>query len=124
MTAPTIPPPSLKAPEADKRKDLRVPLRVLKVETELNGDVFFGYAADISKSGLFIQTSNPRPVGTKVRLMFVLPGTKEKLTFQAEVIWNRNYIGKEGLTPGMGMRFVELDSTNREKIEKFVDTAA
>lgn len=123
MTKPQVPKPNVPVEEAEKRRELRVPLRILKVDTGARGDVFFGYAVNISSTGLFIQTSNPKEVGTRVSLTLALPGTKERLSITAEVIWSRNFVGKEALSPGMGMKLVELDADVREKIEKFIDSA-
>src|SRR5262245_23892115 len=110
--------------EEEKRKDLRIPLRVLRVEGTEKGkkEIFFGYAGNISTSGMFIQTPNPKDVGTQVRLTFTLPTTKEKVTCVAEVVWSRNYAGK-GSSPGMGMRFVDLAADMSAIIEKFMSSS-
>ena len=121
MDEPSQPPPQEPPAAEEKRRDLRVPLRVLRVEgSERNKhEIFFGYASNISASGLFIQTPNPKDVGTQVHLSFTLPVSKEKVTCTAEVIWIRNYSGK-GSTPGMGLKFVELSKELAASVDRFI----
>ena len=117
---PRVPPPA-NTPEPEKRRELRVPLRILRVETELNGEVFFGYATNLSKTGLFIKTISPRVAGTQVRLSFTLPSGPQKINCLAEIAWGQNYTGEKGPIPGMGLRFVEVSPESLELIQKFVD---
>jgi uncharacterized protein (TIGR02266 family) len=107
--------------EPEKRRDLRVPIRVLRVEGTEKGkhEIFFGYASNLSSSGMFIQTPSPKEIGTQVRLSFLLPTSKEKVVAAAEVVWIRNYSGK-GSSPGMGLKFVEISAELARSIQKFV----
>ena len=108
--------------EAEKRRDLRIPIRVLRVDTNLRGEVFFGYAKDISTSGLFIETSNPRPVGTRVPLKFSLPQSDAKIACLGEVIWARDYKGARQPAPGMGIRFVEIAASDSSLLSDFIES--
>ena len=116
---PGIPTPGTQA-EPEKRRDLRVPLRVLRVESEHNGEIFAGYATNLSTSGIFIQTTNPKKPGTRITIQFTLP-TKQKIAGLAEVVWTREYTGKEIRHPGMGMRFLELGPEHSEFIRTFLE---
>lgn len=107
----------------EKRKDLRVPLRVLNVRSELQGEVFFGYATNISTSGIFIQTPNPKEPGLRMSLSFVLPQTKQKISCLAEVTWIVDYTTQTGPSPGMGLKFSEISEEAAEAIRVFVETA-
>src|SRR5580765_1794797 len=106
--------------EFDRRRELRTPLRVIRIEAKevRKIEIFFGYASNISKSGIFIQTTNPRAVGTKVNMKFSLP-TKETIDCEAEVVWTRNYSGSNS-NPGMGMRFSRITPESIATVEKFV----
>ncbi len=119
-STPDIPTPTINE-ENERRRDLRVPLRVLRVESEHNGEVFFGYAVNISNTGLCIQTSNPKVTGTKIHISFTLPSQKEKIDCNAEVIWHRNFTGPKAPPPGMGLRFIELPTATLEMIQRFID---
>lgn len=105
----------------DKRKKLRAPLLVLKVRLDDGGKVFFGYAKNISRSGIFIATANPQEPGSRVQVELKLPAPAD-LTFQAtcEVVWKREFSLKVLYEPGMGLTFVDLPEEIAEGIEKWV----
>ncbi|HLG19453.1 MAG TPA: TIGR02266 family protein [Bdellovibrionota bacterium] len=117
---PRIPTPT-ETKEPERRRELRIPMRVLRVEAEREGEVFFGYAANLSVTGLFIQTTNPKPVGTQVHVAFTLPKAKEKITSKAEIVWVQEYAGKDGPSPGMGLRFLEPPDSTLAAIRKFIE---
>jgi len=106
--------------EFDRRRDLRVPLRVIRVEANSSrkAEIFFGYASNVSKSGLFIQTPSPKEVGSKFSLRFALPN-KKQISCSAEVVWVRNYSGSKS-SPGMGMKYLEVTPDARALIEEFI----
>jgi uncharacterized protein (TIGR02266 family) len=118
--SPTNPPPADET-GPEKRRHLRIPLRVIRVETDLRGQVFFGHATNISKTGLFIETTSPRPVGYRLKIRFQLPGSSEKIEVSAEVIWNQEFTGKKDQLPGMGLKFVDLPPEAQRLIERFVE---
>ncbi len=120
----SVPSPAEENPQDEKRRNLRIPLRVLRVETKIQGDVFFGHATNISKTGLFIQTANPKPTGTKVHIRFNLPDTQEKIACLAEVSWIQDYTGQKGPQPGMGLKFVELSPEADHSLNRFVEEQA
>ena len=113
-------PPTKPEKEPEQRQNLRVPLRVLRVETELKGEVFFGYAINLSVTGIFIQTSSPKEVGTQFRVRFSLPRDPKIIECLTEVVWSRHYTGKTGVSPGMGLRFIDLNPECQEAIAKFI----
>lgn len=121
-TKPEVPKPVQTDESQDKRRHLRVPLRVLRVETKLKGDVFFGHATNISKTGLFIQTANPKQPGFKVHIKFQLPNS-EKLSCWAEVVWTQDYTGQKGVQPGMGLQFIDPPESVQSAINEFAKEA-
>ncbi len=101
----------------DKRRDLRNHLLVLRVKGEMEHKIFFGYAKNISKSGMFISSVNPRSVGEEFTIEFTLPREKSPIRCRCVVIWCRGYNPKSRYEPGMGVRFIDLD----EEVEKRID---
>lgn len=100
----------------NKRKYLRIPIIVTKVKAEQNGNIFFGYATNISKGGFFIQTVSPKDKGEQFTVEFELPENLLRIRCLVEVVWKRNYIpGKNH--PGMGLKFIDLPEDLAEKIE-------
>ena len=118
--APTIPAP-VQDGGPERRRQLRVPLRVLRVSAQHQGEFFFGYASNISNTGVFIETSNPKPNGTRVKLKFSLPGLVAPTVCVAEVVWTREFTGKGVESPGMGLRFLELQPEAAVLIREFVE---
>ncbi len=108
--------------QKERRKELRVYLRVFKMKVETSKDVFFGYAKNISASGLFVPTVNPKNVGERFRLKFRLPGSEREIIVLAEVVWNRSYSDSDEFEPGMGIRFVEISDEDAESIRQFVNS--
>ena len=104
------------------RKDLRIPILVTKVKVDQNGNVFFGYAKNISKTGLFIQSISPREEGERFKIEFDLPGGNETFSCMARVIWKRAYMPKAKYEPGMGLEFIDLREDLSKKLEAWCDS--
>ncbi len=102
------------------RRRLRIPQPIQLVVDE-GPPRFFGYVSDISDTGLFVQSTNPREVGGQLELQLRLPGEPDELTIKlAEVVWNRGYAGKGGPCPGMGLRFVAISHAARATLDRFL----
>lgn len=103
------------------RKNLRVPILVTRVTARSDGKVFFGYAKNISCTGLFIQSINPKETGEQFEVEFFLPGDDEPIVSHVVVVWNRGYT-KDLIknSPGMGLKFLGMNPDFSEKIERWV----
>jgi type IV pilus assembly protein PilZ len=86
----------------------------------------FLYASitNISEMGIFVRTTEPLKLNTKLRLTFAPPGTE---SFQLEgcVAWV-NCVRENGdnPNPGMGIRFANLLPEERERLVDVVRTIA
>jgi len=107
-----------------KRRSLRAPIIVTRVKVDQDGKVFFGYAKNLSKAGIFIQTINPKSVGEKFNVEFILPGEDEMISCTVEVIWKRDYPQSQKHEPGMGLKFLDLSPEQAEIIDAWVDKDA
>jgi len=77
------------------------------------------YVSDISRSGVFIRTDDPLPVGTKVDLRFtVIVDDFETIEGIGEVV--RVVPPSESEQCGMGVVFTELESYSRGLIERLL----
>lgn len=105
------------------RRALRVPLPVqTRSAAEQGPPRFLGYLANVSETGVFVQCSNPRPVGTRLALQLRLPGLDQRLVCRtAEIVWTRRFANSDEGSPGMGMRFVEIDPEARATLRRFCD---
>ncbi len=86
----------------------------------------FLYAAitNISEMGIFVRTTAPLKLNTKMRLTFAPPGAE---SFQLEgcVAWvNCVRDNGDNPNPGMGIRFVGLKPDERERIVDVIRTIA
>ncbi len=108
-------------PTADSRQNLRAPLIIQKVHIDGDRPAFFGYSKNISKSGMFIATSNTIQAGEEIELEFQLPapltGTVRCL---CEVVWKRPQGTHLPFEPGMGIRFIDLPEEISGRIDEWI----
>ena len=80
------------------------------------------FASHVSRSGIFIASRVPKPVGTTVRFEFLLADGKTKLIKgEGTVSWVREFDGENPLGPhGMGLRFARLDADSRQMVDRIV----
>jgi uncharacterized protein (TIGR02266 family) len=77
------------------------------------------YVSDISRSGVFIRSDDPLPVGTKVDLRFtVIDEDFETIEGIGEV--TRVVPPDTGAPPGMGVVFVELTKSSQTLVERLL----
>ncbi|MFH2008097.1 MAG: TIGR02266 family protein [bacterium] len=78
----------------------------------------FAYATNISALGIFLQTREPEPVGTRMNLGFTVPNGGERLEVEGIVRWINPYRPGDfnNLNPGMGIEFLSLTEPQRELI--------
>lgn len=73
-----------------------------------------GIARNISEGGLFVETRETYPLGSRIRVTFADDESRSELTVLAEVRYQcfLNYAGPPGRNAvrGMGLRFVEFES--------------
>lgn len=105
-----------------QRKALRAPLIILRVKLDDGRKSFFGYAKNISRSGLFISTVNPREPGERFQVELTLPaplGYNVQCT--CEVVWKRHFSKGSPHEPGMGLSFVDLPEEVAAAIDSWID---
>lgn len=99
------------APSEDPRCAPRLNLTLEVTLTSPHGSLS-AYSADISSTGLFVETVDLIPVGTKVEVEFSLPGTHGRKTVRAKgrVVRHATIADCQarGIPPGLGIRFEEL----------------
>ena len=123
---------SLTPIDTDRRaQERRIHERVLvdiEVDYKADDTFLFAYITDISAMGIFVQTNNPEPRGTRLNLCFRLPSQLggQPMELEGEVIWvNQPRPGdSDGRNPGMGIKFVDLTPQHREELLRLVRTFA
>lgn len=76
----------------------------------------------LSREGVFITDLNPPPTGSKLELKLLVPGLKEPLQFQCEVIYTVPYfVGVSRIhVAGMALRFLEVSEKCRRVLDQLV----
>jgi hypothetical protein len=109
----------------NQRCNLRVPLIVEKLPCGDGRKTFFGYARNISCSGLFIATVNPRQPGDQFDLQMSLPPSAGLvLRCRCEVVWRRLFEQGRKNEPGMGLRFLDLSADAAEELAAWLQNLA
>lgn len=76
---------------------------------------------DIGAGGTFIETATPLPLGTELSVDFVLPDPPfEHIRAKARVAWVRQVAERILFLPGMGVKFVDIDTEARAAIQELV----
>jgi response regulator RpfG family c-di-GMP phosphodiesterase len=115
----------LQKPELDEKveKLTNIPVRrqlrtITKIEVSLEKDGRFllGRTVNISSTGILIEVERMLPQEGPVRLHFYLPGDPRPLQLMAEVLRAEF----RGTMAKYGMRFVNPDAEERERISRYV----
>jgi type IV pilus assembly protein PilZ len=86
----------------------------------------FLYASitNISEMGIFVRTTEPLKLNTRLRLTFAPPGA-EGFQLDGCVAWVNNLRENgDNPNPGMGIRFVDLQPDERERLVEVIRTIA
>ena len=102
----------------DRRKDIRAHFAVLEVRGKYKRDSFFGYAKNLSRSGMYLSTPNPRGPGDVVSISFRMPFENVLVNCACQVVWKKTKTDEHG-GPGMGIRFLDLEGAIGEKIKEW-----
>lgn len=76
------------------------------------------YVTELSESGVFVRTLNPRPVNVVFPVTIIIHSMPVKL--RAIVLRSSGINVGMFSEPGMGMKFVEMTDTDRELIRNFI----
>ncbi len=76
------------------------------------------FGTNISRSGVFVNTKDPQPVGTRVRLLVSLPEHEAPTEIEGRVVRVVEPGGSEA--PGMGIEFIDLPDATRARLDAMV----
>jgi type IV pilus assembly protein PilZ len=114
----TVPPPAVNRRASD-RYDVTWAVDCMAEDTFLYASI-----TNISEMGIFVRTTAPLPVGTRLLLIFAPPGY-EAFKLVGTVAWlNRLREDGDNLNPGMGVRFAGLTLDDRERLVDVIRTIA
>lgn len=105
----------------NRRENDRKRVRVA-VSMHSDSNFYVGFADNMSQGGLFVATHELLSIGETIDLVFELSGEEELVEVKAEVCWLRAVSDvNNGLLPGFGARFIDLDDEDRARLEKFLE---
>ena len=103
-----------------QRRDERVPL-IVEVEYRSAGSFLVAFSANLSASGIFVETAQPLPVGGVLSLRLTVPGMGP-LEVQGTVAWTRHIAAPDN-PAGMGIRIAEpVDSRYGAVVDQLAAT--
>ncbi len=76
---------------------------------------------DISKGGVFIETAEPPPAGTRLEVQLETPDGTLSLHGQVVHIVDEASALQYSMPTGVGLQFVDLNAENRRAIQEYVD---
>jgi len=109
-----------KANQKPTRKAERLQHELLVAYRTVGGFIT-DWAVNISRGGMFINTRDPKPVGSMVRLIVSLPDSAFPFDLTGKVIRVQEYDGTGDQMPGMAIEFVDVDEEKRARLERFVE---
>ena len=84
-----------------------------------DGHWFKSWASWVGDGGLFIESTDPLPVGTKLTMEFVLPDSpSERLRAKGTVAWVCPKADQYTFSPGIGVRFSDISTVARERVSQ------
>jgi len=90
------------------------PRASLATQIQCEESMSLAFARDISLGGLFIETDQPMPVGSRITLRFNLEENDPIIVTSAEVTYQ---VGRMGV----GVQFIDLTSEDQRRIGNYVD---
>jgi len=105
--------------DQDRRESRRIPVEMW-VEESTERELYFQRGANISLGGIFLQRTIPHTRGTVINLQFTLPGDAAPVKVRGEIV----NVGDHADDLGMGVKFVDLQESDRKRIAEFVERAA
>jgi uncharacterized protein (TIGR02266 family) len=96
------------------RVEMKVPVTMYTASNQSRGVV-----RNLSRGGIFVESSRPVPAQVEVALCFQLPDSPFEYTPTAQVLWHRD-AEEPARAVGMGMRFLEIDGTTVRLLDDYV----
>lgn len=120
--------PGSEAAHRERRSSIRVPTR-LNCSFESIGSLQKAVITNLSRTGMFINTASPLPIGTKLHLRILIEETGHEIEVPASVATNNVGPSFDMSKTGMGVRFLkevpeiteQVDDLYESQIERAYD---
>ncbi|HQB46479.1 MAG TPA: TIGR02266 family protein, partial [Polyangiaceae bacterium] len=109
----------------DTRKDPRAKVLTMTVryKSATIDEFIEHHSHDVSRGGIFIKTPSPFPPGTLLKFEIRIAEDQAIIGGVGRVVWKREAAqATEERPSGMGVKFLKIDETSRQVIDRIVDT--
>jgi type IV pilus assembly protein PilZ len=106
-------------PKQERRSNGRVPLRI-RIQYQTADQFFQDYIQNLSVGGIFIETSTPLKVGTRLKVQFCLPEMEKEILADGVVVRRVDLHTKDPRLAGMGIQFSELTSGDKLVLDEYI----
>ncbi|MFQ5350955.1 MAG: PilZ domain-containing protein, partial [Thermoanaerobaculia bacterium] len=97
----------------------RVPIeRPIAIRFDRFDDFVDEVSVNLSTTGMFIRTRDPRQPGSVFNFQFQLGEDFSLIEGRAEVVWQRQHGEGADKPPGMGVKFLDLDVSSQQLIDR------
>ena len=100
----------------NRRSSPRVPLGI-PVQYRYGSTIAAALTLNLSHGGVAIRTTSPLDVGSRIRVRFRMPGTRNEIDAEGRVVWSDRRVG-------MGIQFERVAGDVQDAIDAFVDRNA
>jgi Tfp pilus assembly protein PilZ len=101
---------------------VRIPF-VQKASLTCKGVTTEAFTIDVGLAGVFVERTEPLPIGEAVMVRFGLPGYETPLTARCRVAWwyaGDKPLPSKSLPPGVGLQFVDLPEADARRVRELV----
>lgn len=88
-------------------------------EEEGSGELYF-MSKNLSLGGVFLVSDLLLEAGVRVYLEFTLPHRPNLVIVKGEIVWAKDE-AEEGISGGMGVRFLNLDIESKKIITEYIN---
>jgi type IV pilus assembly protein PilZ len=93
----------------------------IPIDCSTQGLFIANRVTNLSRGGLFIQSSHPLPLHAEVELAITLPNGGPRIQATGRVIWNYDVAkGSARIVPGSGIKFINMSPQDRALLEECI----
>lgn len=94
----------------------------VEVDSRDQANFLFAYIHDLEDTGVFVRTTTPELPGTNLHVRFKSDGPGPGIEVDGQVIWVNPYRPDDSnnLSPGMGIRLLDLTHEQRSRLMDLV----
>ncbi len=106
----------------DRRQADRIPAAIpIRIRVRNIDQFTEQHTENLSTGGLFLPSTDPQPVGTRLEIEFHFAQNYPSFTIEGEVVRSQTEPSPVKGPPGMAVRFLKVDETGRQFIERAIE---